>query len=86
MKISVNPDKIKQVLQRAILLKLQSKVGQLNHTNRDGYYSPSRWWYDRNDHSKGGSILKTDGSWNVQQGTNGNIQVNVNLDYTLTPR
>lgn len=86
MKISINREKIKEVIKLAILRKLAQKTGQINHTNRDGYYSPSRWWYDRNDTSMGGSILNTSGSWDVQEGANGNIQVTVNLDYSLTPR
>ena len=64
--------------------KLQAESGTINHTNRDGYYSPSRWWFDRNDTSLGGSILGTAGSMSVSD--TGNLHVTVNLDYTLTPR
>ena len=64
--------------------KLQAESGTINHTNRDSYYSPSRWWYDRNDTSLGGSILGTAGSMSVSD--TGNLHVTVNLDYTLTPR
>ena len=64
--------------------KLQAESGTINHTNRDSYYSPSRWWYDRNDTSLGGSILGTAGSMSVSD--TGDLHVTVQLDYTLTPR
>lgn len=81
--VTVN-EAMKKLLKAAMYKKLQAESGTLNHTNRDGYYSPSRWWYDRNDTSLGGSILGTSGSMSVTD--TGNLEVTVNLDYTLTPR
>lgn len=75
---------MKDLLKTAMYNKLQAESGTINHTNRDSYYSPSRWWYDRNDTSLGGSILGTAGSMSVSD--TGNLHVTVNLDYTLTPR
>lgn len=75
----------RNLLKTAMYKKLQAESGTLNHTNRDGYYSPSRWWYDRYDTSLGGSVLGTAGSMSVTD-NGSNLHVEVNLDYTLTPR
>ena len=75
---------MKDLLKTAMYNKLQAESGTINHTNRDSYYSPSRWWYDRNDTSLGGSILGTAGSMSVSD--TGDLHVTVQLDYTLTPR
>lgn len=75
---------MKDLLKTAMYNKLQAESGTINHTNTDGIYSPSRWWYDRYDTSLGGSILGTSGSMSVTD--TGNLQVTVNLDYTLIPR
>lgn len=75
---------MKDLLKTAMFNKLQAESGTINHTNTDGIYSPSRWWFDRYDPSLGGSILGTAGSMSVSD--TGNLHVTVQLDYTLTPR
>lgn len=85
IKVSVVEEKMKQLIYSAMLTKLQSEAGSINHKNTDGIYSPSRWWYDRHDTSLGGKILNTSGSMTVTDNNN-SMTVTVNLDYTLRPR
>ena len=72
-----------KLIKAAIIQKLQQNA-TLIHTNKDAYYSPSRWWFDTADPSQGGKILNTSGSMSATD--NGNLNVTVNLDYTLTER
>ena len=46
MRVTLNREKIKSIIRSHILSKLKEREGAFTHTNRDGYYSPSRWWYD----------------------------------------
>lgn len=87
--VTIQNDKIREVIYNAILAKLQSQAGIIDHTNTDGTYSGTngengaRWW-DKWPNPESGYYLQTTGSMSVTD--NGNITVNVNLVYTLAER
>ena len=84
--VSLNKEKIKQVIANAIYSKLQARDGEISHTNRDYYFSPSRWWYDTDNEELGGYIMQTSGSIETTKDTSGQIMVNVVLKYEKLPR
>lgn len=73
-----------ELLKTLIYKKLQVEANQISHTNKDGYYSPSRWWYDAADTSLGGKILNTEAQMYVYK--NDDLEVTVKLDYSTRPR
>ena len=85
-KITLNKEKLKDLFANAIVQKLQQRDGTFDHTNRDGLYSPSRWWYDKYDTSQGGYILQTSGEVVTNKDASGQIRVNVKLVYEKLPR
>lgn len=87
--VTIQNDKIREVIYNAILAKLQSQAGIIDHTNTDGNNTGTngengaRWW-DKWPNPERGYYLQTTGSMSVTD--NGNITVNVNLVYTLAER
>lgn len=85
-KVTLNREKLKDVFVNAIYNKLKQRDGEITHTNRDYYYSPSRWWYDKYDASQGGYILQTSGNVETIKDASGQITVNVTLNFVKNPR
>ena len=85
-KVTLNREKLKELFATAFYNTLKARDGEITHTNRDGYYSPSRWWYDKNNTSLGGSILGTSGSIETRKDASGQITVNVTLNFVKNPR
>ena len=85
-KITLNREKLKELFATVFYNKLKARDGEITHTNRDYYYSPSRWWYDKNNTSLGGSILETSGNVETTKDASGQIRVNVKLVYEKLPR
>lgn len=89
--VTIHNDKIREVIYNAILAKLQSQAGIIDHTNtdKDGDYTGTngengaRWW-DKWPNPTTGKYLQTTGSMSVTD--DGNITVNINLVYTLAER
>lgn len=87
--VTIHNDKIREVIYNAILAKLQSQAGIIDHTNTDGKNTGTngengaRWW-DKWPNQTRGYFLQTTGSMSVTD--NGSITVNVNLVYTLVDR
>lgn len=85
-KVTLNKEKLKELFATVFYNKLKARDGDLNHTNRDGIYTPARWWYDKNNTSLGGSILETSGNVETTKDASGQITVNVTLNFVKNPR
>ena len=85
-RVTISKEKMKDFFAKAFYERLQQRDGDLNHTNRDGLYSPSRWWYNKYDTSQGGYILQTSGNVETSKDASGQIRVNVKLVYEKLPR
>ena len=85
-KITLNKEKVKDFFASVIYERLQQRDGTFEHSNSDGLYSPSRWWFDKYDTSQGGYILQTSGEVATNKDANGQITVNVFFHYQKNPR
>lgn len=77
MTITINREKLKQYIKQQLAVTINDRIKQWTHTNRDSYFSPSKWWFD----ALNGSVrhqLKTDINSNFS-----NDKLTINLIYEV---